>query len=146
MNAARNLLDELAGIGATVRSAGEQLVLRAGPCSIPSALVRRVREAKGDLLAVLSGDGDDGDFCKRVVEWRNRHPAGSPPGRCAWCGNPESASAAVVPFGTEPGTHTWLHSECWPAWNLARDEEAALKLKVIDDAAPVSPHVDGPRD
>ena len=21
----------------------------------------------------------------------------------------------VVPFGTVPGTHTWLHSECWPA-------------------------------
>ena len=55
-----------------------------------------------------------------VVEWLNRHPAPSPPGRCAWCGDAESSSAVILPFGTEPGTHTWLHAECWPTWLQAR--------------------------
>ena len=34
----------------------------------------------------------------------------------------------VVPFGTEPATHTWLHAECWPAWHLARRAEAIAAL------------------
>lgn len=49
-----------------------------------------------------------------VVEWVNQHPAPSAPGRCARCGKSESPGAVVLPFGTEPGTHTWLHAECWP--------------------------------
>src|SRR5215469_11686494 len=55
-----------------------------------------------------------------VVEWLNRHPAPSGPGRCARCGEAESSSTIILPFGTEPGTHTWLHSECWHDWHDAR--------------------------
>jgi hypothetical protein len=66
------------------------------------------------------------DYC--VVEWLNQHPAPSAPGRCAWCGRPECASAVVVPFGTEPGMHAWLHPGCWPAWYQRRREEAVLAL------------------
>jgi hypothetical protein len=29
-------------------------------------------------------------------------------------------SAVVLPFGTEPETHAWLHAACWPAWHQAR--------------------------
>ena len=35
MNAARELLDDLALIGATVEPAGDRLILRAGPMAIP---------------------------------------------------------------------------------------------------------------
>jgi hypothetical protein len=53
MSAARDFLDDLAMIGATIEPAGDQLILRAWLTAIPAALVSRVREAKADLLAAL---------------------------------------------------------------------------------------------
>jgi hypothetical protein len=153
MNVARNLLDDLAIIGATVEPAGNRLILRAGSTAIPATLVNRVREAKADLIAMLAprkdrgvirekqehvGKSADQQFKHRtleacIVEWLNQHPAPSMPERCARCGKPESPSAVVRPFGTEPGIHTWLHAECWPAWHQARraDAIAALRAKGI---------------
>jgi hypothetical protein len=145
MNAARELLDDLAVIGATVEPAGDRLILRAGPTAIPARLVNRVREAKADLIATLarhetcewdsSGESQRHFKCRtleaRVVEWLNQHPAPSAPGRCAWCGRPESPAAVVVPFGTEPGTHTWLHAECWPAWHQSRRADATAALRTM---------------
>jgi hypothetical protein len=75
----------------------------------------------------------------RVIEWLDRNPAPSPAGRCAWCGQLESDSACIVPFGTKPGTHTWLHGECWRPWQEARRAEAVKALSrigSIPDAAP----------
>jgi hypothetical protein len=66
-----------------------------------------------------------------VVEWLNVNPSPSPPGRCTWCGKPEMASAVVLPFGTEPGTHAWLHAECWPAWHQVRRADAIAALSSI---------------
>jgi hypothetical protein len=66
---------------------------------------------------------------RRVVERLNLHPAPSAPGFCAWCGKHESPGAVVLPFGTEPNTHTWLHAECWPAWHKARRAQAIVALK-----------------
>ena len=66
-----------------------------------------------------------------AVEWLNRNPAPSPPGSCRWCGKSESPSAVVLPFGTEPGTHTWLHSNCWQAWHAARRTEAIAVLTAM---------------
>jgi hypothetical protein len=139
MNAARALLDELATIGATVEPVGNRLVLRAGSAAIPATLVNRVRRAKTDLLAVLAaGEGREAreghvgetrptsEAC--IVDWLNEHPEPSAPGRCAWCSRPESIAAMVLPFGTDPGTHTWLHADCWPAWHKARRERAAATL------------------
>jgi len=63
-----------------------------------------------------------------VVEWLNQHQAPSAPGRCAWCGNAESPGAVVLPFGTEPGTHTWLHADCWSGWHRARKADAIASL------------------
>jgi hypothetical protein len=70
-------------------------------------------------------------FDRCVVDWLNQHPRPSAPGRCAWCGRTESPSAVVLPFGTEPGTHTWLHAECWPAWYRARRGEAEAALHAM---------------
>jgi hypothetical protein len=55
-----------------------------------------------------------------------------------WCGKPESLGAMVVPFWTEPGTHTWLHSECWSPWHRARRAKAASALGLTNDPDPTS--------
>jgi hypothetical protein len=69
-----------------------------------------------------------------VTEWLNQHPAPSAPGRCAWCREAESFGATVVPFGTEPGTHSWLHAECWCDWHNARclKADAALNSMLFE--------------
>jgi hypothetical protein len=146
MKIARALIDDLATIGATIDVARDRLILRAGPTAIPATLVTRVREAKADLMAALTAHKDKAKaheervgmgrrlklknqtFRASIVNWLNDHPAPSPPGRCAECGRLESLSAVVLPFGTEPGTHTWLHAECWPAWQKARRAEAIAAL------------------
>ena len=63
-----------------------------------------------------------------IVEWLNRNPTPSGAGRCAWCGQTEANGAVVVPYGTEPGTHAWLHTECWPAWQEVRRSQAMQAL------------------
>jgi hypothetical protein len=63
-----------------------------------------------------------------VIEWLNRNPTPSPAGHCAWCGRHESESAVVLPFGTEPGTHAWIHGECWRPWQEIRRAEAVKAL------------------
>ena len=116
MNAARELLSDLAVIGATVEPAGDRLILRAGSTAIPARLVNRVREAKADLIATLAHqeaseqDSSGTSRCQFrcqtvdafVLEWLNQHLAPSPSGRCAWCGELESRGAVVLPFGTDP--------------------------------------------
>jgi hypothetical protein len=144
MNPARDLLDCLADLGATVQPAGEQLILRAGPTAIPAALMHRIREAKADVLALLAaksgaidatavelgslGRATDATRGNRIVHWLDQHPRPSQAGFCAHCYRPESMSAVVVPFGVTPGTHTWLHAECWGAWHEARRLEAVGAL------------------
>ena len=126
MSVAHNLLDELAGIGADVEPAGMKLILRAGPTAIPASLVRRVRNAKNDLIAILGAKGRS--FENEVVRWLDEHPAPSAAGQCAWCGARECPGAVVLPFGTTPGTHTWLHAECWRPWQKMRRVQAMNAL------------------
>jgi hypothetical protein len=141
MSRATSLLRDLEAIGATVEPAGTQLILRAGPAAIPAALVRRIREAKADLLEILAGAtgaatafeqgvGREGDVSREncIVQWLDQHPNPSQAGRCAYCGQPEWTGAMVVPFGVTPGTHAWLHAECWPAWHERRRGEAKRAL------------------
>jgi N6-adenosine-specific RNA methylase IME4 len=104
MSTAGDLLADLDLIGARLEPAGDRLILRAGPTAVPSALVRRVREAKADLLATLAARTDhtvlrsdenrkhgensphhqakDRTFESDVFEWLNQQPAPST-GRCA---------------------------------------------------------------
>jgi hypothetical protein len=163
MNAARELLYDLAEIGATIKTAGDRLILRAGSAAIPADLIARIRQTKAELLDTLSvapsNDGwtaedwrvfyneragsfeFDGELPRApaeaqafeacIIEWLNRNPAPSLPGRCAWCSRCERSSDAVVPFGTEPGTHAWLHWECWRPWQEARRGEAEMALSQI---------------
>jgi hypothetical protein len=73
-----------------------------------------------------------------LVEWSNRNPAPSRAGRCTGCGRSESISAVVLPFGTEPGTHAWLHAECWQAWSQARRADAIAALAKMGIQAPTN--------
>ena len=66
-----------------------------------------------------------------VVEWLNRHPAPTAPGRCSWCGEAESTGTVILPFGTEPETHTWLHRRCWGAWHQKRRSDAISALSGV---------------
>jgi hypothetical protein len=146
---------------------GDYLVLQA-PAPPPPAVVEALSRHKADIVALLrpADDGWSAEdwqafhderagrlefdagmprpeaeaeaFEACVVEWLNRNPAPSPAGRCAWCGQLESESASIVPFGTEPGTHAWLHGECWRPWQAARRAEATKALSrigVVSDAA-----------
>ena len=56
MSTARDLLHDLAVIGATIQPEGNQLILRAGATPVPASLVSRVRRAKAELLATLATD------------------------------------------------------------------------------------------
>jgi hypothetical protein len=72
MSVARDLLDRLAEIGATVRPAGEdRLIVHAGAKPVPAELVHRLRQAKAEVLAALAPIG-------HAPEKRNRRaPASS---------------------------------------------------------------------
>jgi hypothetical protein len=63
-----------------------------------------------------------------IIEWLNRHPDLSAPGRCAWCGRRGSEEPGLAPFGTEDHGHTWLHDECWQRWHQDRRRRAAVAL------------------
>jgi hypothetical protein len=96
-----------------------------------------VEPSAADML-LRSADAEAQAFEVRIVQWLNRNPAPSRPGRCTLCGEPESPSAVVLPFGTEPGTHAWLHAECWLTWSEARRADAIAALAKIGIQAPTS--------
>lgn len=53
MSTAADVLHELDVIGATIVPAGDRLLVRAGSKPVPAGVIRRVREAKPELLALL---------------------------------------------------------------------------------------------
>jgi hypothetical protein len=66
-----------------------------------------------------------------VVKWLDLNPTPSARGHCAWCGQSESHDAVVLPYGTEPGTHVWLHAHCWTEWWKMRRSQALDALNRI---------------
>lgn len=76
-------------------------------------------------------------FACCVVEWLNRNPDRSPAGRCLGCGDREYAHDLLLPYGTEPAGHVWLHSRCWPAWYAARKAKAVSALAAMGISARV---------
>jgi hypothetical protein len=55
MSSVSELLDRLAEIGATIRPAGDHLILRAGSKPVPAALVKRLHRAKAEVLDIARG-------------------------------------------------------------------------------------------
>jgi hypothetical protein len=142
-------------VGIHLEVDGDDLLLKAS-APPPTAILKVLSRHKAEIVAVLR-PGRDGwsaedwqaffderagimEFDGRVsrteaeaqalacciVEWLNRNPTPSAPGRCAWCGYADSR--VVLPYGTEPGTHIWLHAECWPAWQDTRRSQAREAL------------------
>jgi hypothetical protein len=83
-----------------------------------------VAEYDGGLLR-SEAEAQAFDCC--VVKWLDLNPSPSARGHCAWCGQSESHDA-VVPYGTDPGTHIWLHRECWSEWYKMRRSQAKEAL------------------
>jgi hypothetical protein len=66
-----------------------------------------------------------------VAEWLNRNPVCSPSGRCLACGDRDHPHDQLLPYGTEPSGHAWLHGRCWPAWYAGRKAEAEAALAAM---------------
>jgi hypothetical protein len=153
---AREALRAARAVGVEFAVNGADLSLKA-PSEPPAAILEALRRHKPEIAAMLR-PGRDGwsaedwrlyfeeraaiaefygglprdnaeaqafECC--VVKWLDGNPAPSAPGCCAWCSRTESHDV-VVPYGTEPGTHTWLHRECWSAWHLVRRSQAQQTL------------------
>jgi hypothetical protein len=74
MTAARELLDCLAEIGATVKPEGhDRLILRAGAQPIPGKLVQQLREAKVEILALVARPPETKDREKMADTAEARH-------------------------------------------------------------------------
>jgi hypothetical protein len=69
------------------------------------------------------------EYC--IVEWLNQNFERSPPGHCLACRDADSAHDPLLPYGSEPTGHAWLHSRCWPAWHVRRKAEAVAALKAM---------------
>jgi hypothetical protein len=73
-----------------------------------------------------------------IIEWLNRNLAPSVSGTCAWCGRSENHDAVVLPYGTEPGPHIWLHAHCWTEWwemrrSQSRDAPSSVGISGLSD-------------
>jgi hypothetical protein len=86
----------------------------------------RARMAAVHGLTGIEAEARAFDCC--VVEWLNRNPVRSPPGRCLDCGQAEHSDDPLLPFGIESSGHAWLHSRCWPSWHAGRKAEAIVAL------------------
>ena len=139
---------------------GADLILDAEREPGPSVL-EAIRRNKAEIVALLGADHDDwtaedwhaffderagiaefdgGQTRKQaeamafkccVVEWLNRQPGRSDPGRCAACGKPDRDGHTVVPFGSEGHGHAWLHPECWDGWHQERQDRAWRALAAM---------------
>jgi hypothetical protein len=146
--------------GIKVRIEGDDLLLEAaGPP--PAAVLDLLSHNKKGILAILRpgrdgwsaedwhvffderasiaefdgrvprSDAEARAFACCIVEWLNRNPVRSPPGRCLGCGDHEHGHDPLLPYGVEPTGYAWLHSRCWEAWYAARKREAVAALKAM---------------
>lgn len=158
---AAQVLREARAVGIHLAVEGEDLLLEAS-APPPSAVLEALSRHKNEILAMLRRGHNrwstedwrlffeeraaiaefDGGLPRNkaeaqafeccIVEWLNRNPASSKPGRCAWCGRSESQDAIVLPFGTEPGIHVWLHAQRWTEWQKMRRSHAEETLNQMD--------------
>jgi hypothetical protein len=70
-------------------------------------------------------------FACCVIEWLNRNPVRSPPGRCVVCGGDDHDHDPLLPHGVESTGYAWLHSRCWPAWYAGRKASAIAALAAM---------------
>jgi hypothetical protein len=122
--------------GITIVLDGEALLLEADAKPAENVILALARQKEAILELLRNGNNtravertDRSANERSIIQWLNEHPAPSDPGHCAWCGSRELPGAVVLPFGTEPGTHIWLHAECWRPWHETRRNEARMALQ-----------------
>lgn len=110
MSAVFELLDRLTEIGATIRPAGDNLILRAGSKTVPAELVKRIHQRKAEVLEALSQEAVEGR------RWHKRFTALS----FAWgAGKRDSVAAKRLAWGDLQNEWHNLHGHRWPMWQCA---------------------------
>jgi hypothetical protein len=70
-------------------------------------------------------------------EWLNRNFVSSPPGRCVVCDGDDRFDDPLLPCcGTGTTGHAWVHSQCWPAWQVEGKAKALAALAAVGIVAP----------
>jgi hypothetical protein len=101
MTAAGDILSALRSIGATIQPAGDRLVLRAGSRPVPASMVRRAREAKPELLALLCQEAVPAEGAQ--ISRRCSLPKVSAFGKGERLRNESSLGRAAPTVNSEPG-------------------------------------------
>ena len=91
----------------------------------------------GDDLVLKAASAPPAAVLDALSRHKAENPERSPAGRCLGCGDREHAHDPLLPYGTEPSGHVWLHSRCWPAWYAARQAKAVSMLTARGISAPV---------
>jgi hypothetical protein len=144
---ARDVLDRLTELGATLERDGDRLRLHTGPAAVPAELAREIKEAKPELLELLGGGGRHLALVE-PLDWRREGipklltmwPAAHVPlegwrGLLAavdqfvegWDGKAEALGwGAIELFGCHR-THPWPRLDCLGAlWLVNRDLLVAI--------------------
>ena len=73
-----------------------------------------------------------------LAHWLSMHPpCPTPPDRCMHCGEAERRNDMLLPM-LAVGGHTWIHDNCWTAWDGARRREGLALLQTMGLTAPVA--------
>ena len=120
MSSVSELLDRLAEIGATIRPAGDHLILRAGSKPVPAALVKRLHRAKAEVLAVISPE---------APYWGRRFTALT----FAWgAGKRDWQTARRLAWGDLQNEWHKKHGRQWPQWQCAGCEKPIGGLDAVN--------------
>ena len=81
--------------------------------------------------ALSRWQAEECSFASCVVEWLNRNPVSSGPGRCLGCADSDRAHDPLLPYGIETSGLAWLHRRCWPTWHEGRKADALTALAAM---------------
>lgn len=143
---ASQVLQAARDAGIRIKISGDKLSVE-GPARTPSDMLEQLRHHKFEIMTMLNASNRAWpilmwrslyerrlaiafDYC--VVEWMDRNPVYSMPGRCLVCGAIEQPHDPVVPFGIGPIGRAWLHPDCWPAWHNGRRQAAIAALAEME--------------
>jgi hypothetical protein len=130
MSAAKQLLECLGELGATVRPAGDQILLRAGPKPIPADLVKRLRELKTELVRELEVAETSADIDDQPAWWRRHYLLRT----INWeisAVRPESEARGIAWGELEDRWHR-LHGARTPEWQCAGCGEPLAGFPTLD--------------
>jgi hypothetical protein len=118
MSAVRELLDCVTEVGASIKPVGGRLILRAGARPVPVVLVKRLRQAKSELLAALATtDQDQPAEMAEARLWHGRFAGLA----FAWSlgGNRDWEAATRLAWGDLENEWHHRRGKRWPAWQCA---------------------------